>query len=101
MERPTKQHQQVVKHILRYSKVTIDYGLKYKKNEMENVVIGYTESYLAKDLNDIRSTTRIAFYLNENLVTRNSQKQKCVALSSRKAEFMAATTATCQGIWIC
>ena len=28
------------------------------------------------------------------------QKQRCVALSSYEAEFMAATTGACQGIWL-
>ena len=28
------------------------------------------------------------------------QKQRCVAISSYEAEFMAATTAACQGIWL-
>ena len=42
----------------------------------------------------------MVFYLKENLVTWGSKKQQCVALSSCEAEFMAATTATCQGIWV-
>lgn len=29
------------------------------------------------------------------------QKQMCVALSSCEAEFMAATAAACQGVWLC
>lgn len=29
-----------------------------------------------------------------------SQKQKCVALSSCEAEFMAANAAACQGVWL-
>lgn len=42
----------------------------------------------------------MAFYLNESLVTWVSQKQRCVALSSCEAEFMAATAAACQAIWL-
>lgn len=34
------------------------------------------------------------------MVTWVSQKQKCVPLSSCEAEFMAATAAACQGIWL-
>lgn len=40
------------------------------------------------------------FYLDDNLITWISQKQRCVALSSCEAEFMAATAATCQAIWL-
>lgn len=42
----------------------------------------------------------MVFYLNEFLVTWVSQKQRCVALSSCEAEFMAATAAACQAIWM-
>lgn len=38
--------------------------------------------------------------MNESLITWVSQKQRCVALSSCEAEFMAATAAACQGIWL-
>lgn len=40
------------------------------------------------------------FYLNEGLVIWASQKQRSVALSSYEAEFMAATAAACQAIWL-
>ncbi|KAL8088344.1 hypothetical protein AgCh_038209 [Apium graveolens] len=65
-----------------------------------NVLTGYSDSDLAGNLDDRKSTGAMAFYLNESLVTWVSQKQRCVALSSCEAEFMAATAATCQGIWL-
>lgn len=40
------------------------------------------------------------FYLNERIITWVSQKQRCVALSLCEAEFMAPTSAACQGIWL-
>ena len=42
----------------------------------------------------------MAFYLNESLITWCSQKQKTVALSSYEAEFMAATLAAMQALWL-
>ena len=42
----------------------------------------------------------MAFYLNESLITWCSQKQKTVALSSCEAEFMAATLAAMQALWL-
>lgn len=51
-------------------------------------------------MDDRKSTGGMAFYLNESLITWVSQKQRCVALSSCEAEFMAATAAACQGIWL-
>ena len=47
-----------------------------------------------------KSTTGVLFFLGNNIVTWQSQKQKVVALSSCEAEYIAATTAACQGIWL-
>ena len=93
-------HQNAVKSILRYVQGTIHYGLVYSRNSGNNVLMGYSDSDLAGNLDDRRSIGGVVFYLNECLVTWFSQKQKCVALSSCEVEFMAATVAACQGIWL-
>ncbi|XP_074362843.1 secreted RxLR effector protein 161-like [Apium graveolens] len=100
MERPTVQHQNAVKRILLYVKGTMDLGLVYTADENNNVIIGYSDSDLAGNVEDRKSTGGMVFYLNNNLITWNSQKQRCVALSSCEAEFMAATAASCQAIWL-
>ncbi|KAL7603474.1 hypothetical protein Lser_V15G15914 [Lactuca serriola] len=100
MEKPTSQHLQAVKHILRYIKGTLDFGLRYTKGEENVSLTGYTDSDLANDLDNRRSTGGMAYYVNNSLITWASQKQRCVALSSCEAEFMAATLAACQGIWL-
>lgn len=95
MKKLTSVHLKAVKHILKYVKGTLDYGLIYYKAEEEIVITGYTYSDFARDINDSRSTTGVAFYINENLVTWGSQKQQTVSLSSCEAEFMVATVAAC------
>ncbi|GJS60500.1 zinc finger, CCHC-type containing protein [Tanacetum coccineum] len=47
-----------------------------------------------------RGTTGMVFYYSQNPVTWASQKQQTVALSSCEAEFMAATAAACQALWL-
>lgn len=61
---------------------------------------GFSDSDLAGNIEDRKSTGGMVFYLNESLITWVSQKQRCVALSSCEAEFMAATAAACQGVWL-
>ncbi|KAG6531657.1 hypothetical protein ZIOFF_005473 [Zingiber officinale] len=100
MEKPTSMHHKVVKQILRYLKGTIYFGLAYTKGPQEISIFGYSDSDLAGDLDGRKSTSGMAFYFNESLVSWNSQKQKTVALSSCEAEFMAATTAACQALWL-
>lgn len=100
MEKPTVKHLQAVKGILRYIKGTLNYGLSYAKGDYKVNLTGYSDSDFGKDLVDGKSTGGKAFYMNGNLVTWTSQKQTSVALSSCEAEFMAATMAACQGIWL-
>lgn len=55
------------------------------------------DSDLARDLVDKRSIGGMVFYVNDNLVTWSSQKQRCVALFPCETEWIVAT---CQAIWI-
>ncbi|XP_074377089.1 secreted RxLR effector protein 161-like [Apium graveolens] len=100
MERPTIIHLNAAKRILRYIQGTLNLGLVYTKDGGNNVLTGYSDSDLAGNLDDRRSTGAMVFYLNECLVTWVSQKQRSVALSSCEAEYMVAAAAACQGIWL-
>ncbi|XP_074366345.1 secreted RxLR effector protein 161-like [Apium graveolens] len=100
MERPTELYMNTLKRICRYIKGTIHYGLMYTRGRVNYILSGFSNSDLAGSGDDRKITGGMAFYLDENLITWVSQKQRCVALSSYEAEFMAATTATCQEIWL-
>ncbi|XP_074328332.1 secreted RxLR effector protein 161-like [Apium graveolens] len=100
MEKPTILYQNAAKRILRYIKGTLDFGLIYTRDNKNNMITGYLDSDLAGHVEDRKSTGGMVFYLNESLVTWVSQKQRCVALSSCEAEFIAETAAACQAIWL-
>ncbi|KAL8145519.1 hypothetical protein AgCh_003617 [Apium graveolens] len=100
MEKPTLMHQLAAKRILRYIKGTLNFGLVYTACSGSDSVTGYSDNDLAGHVDDRKSTGGMVFYLNKRLITWSSQKQKSVALSSCEAEFMAATAASCQAIWL-
>ena len=79
---------------------TLEYGLVYSKGTSNYILAGFSDSNLAGDTDNRNSTSDMYFYLNENLITWVSQKQKCVALFSCETEYMTATAAACQGIWL-
>lgn len=97
MERPTILHWKAVKQILRYLKGTVEFGLEYTSGG-DGKLLGFCDSSLADDVDNRRSTSGMVFYVNSNVISWASQKQKSVALSSCEAEFMAATAAACQAL---
>ncbi|XP_048605844.1 secreted RxLR effector protein 161-like [Brassica napus] len=99
MHNPKRSHATVLKQILRYLRGTLSYGLFFKRMGKSELV-GYSDSSHNVDEDDGRSTTGHVFYLNSCPISWCSQKQETVALSSCEAEFMAATEAAKQAIWL-
>jgi len=98
MEEPKASHWAAVKQILRYLSGTVHFGYVYKRQGSTELV-GFSDSDLAGDVHDRKSTSGSVFLLGTSLVTWASQKQRVVALSSYEAEYIASANAACQGIW--
>ena len=62
--------------------------------------MGYSDSDLAGDVNDRKSTSGLIFFLAGGPIAWQSAKQKVVALSSCEAEYIAAAGAACEGVWL-
>jgi hypothetical protein len=100
MENPSVSHWALVKQICRYVQGTLSFGCIYRKGEGEPVLLGYSDSDHAGDINDRKSTSGVIFFLGNNIVSWSSQKQKAVAQSSCEAEYLAAGAAATQGVWL-
>jgi len=100
MERPTVEHQQAVKRILRYVVGILDFGLHFTKAPGTARFVGYCDSDLANDIDTSKSTSGTLFFLGNCLVSWQSIKQKVVALSSCEAEYIATSTAATQALWL-
>ncbi|KAJ0515275.1 putative RNA-directed DNA polymerase [Helianthus annuus] len=99
LQNPKESHYAALKQVLRYLKGTVSHGLKYNRGG-DGKLVGYSDSSHGTDLDDRRGTTGMVFYYAGKLITWASQKQQTVALSSCEAEFLAATSAACQGLWL-
>jgi hypothetical protein len=99
MERPTEIHVAAVKRILRYLKGTTSYGLWYEKGKGDELT-GWSDSDYAGDIDDRRSTSGYVFMIGTKVVSWSSRKQPIVTLSTTEAEFIAAASCACQGIWL-
>ena len=99
MQAPKESHSAALKAILRYLRGTSSLGLFYPRGNTVKL-IGYSDSSHNVDLDDGKSTSGHIFYLGQAPITWSSTKQEIVTLSSCEAEFMAATEAAKQAIWL-
>ena len=69
----------------------------YKKGEKFDL-IGFTDRDYPGDQDDRKSTSCYVFVLCTGVVSWSSRKQKIVTLLTTEAEFVVATTCTCQDV---
>ena len=95
---PSKAHYEVVKWIFKYlrdtSKVCLIFG--GSKPSLE----GYTDSDMAGGLDCKKSTSRYLFTFAGGAISWQSKIQKCVSLSTTKAEYIATTEIGKEMLWM-
>ncbi|RDX66360.1 hypothetical protein CR513_54875, partial [Mucuna pruriens] len=63
-------------------------------------LVGFCDSDFVGDVDDRKSTTGFVFFMGGCAFTWSSKKQVIVTLSTCEAEYVAATSCTCQAIWL-
>jgi hypothetical protein len=99
MVKPTKLFWKAGKHVLRYLKGTSEYGLWYRQTD-EVKLHGFTDADWVGSPTDRKSTSGGIFSIRSTVVSWYSRKQRSVALSSAEAEYMTASQAACEAIWM-
>ena len=97
MMKPRQEHWVATKHVLRYFRGIVEYGLRYL-GDGEVKLQGYTDSYWSSNAVDRKSNSRCCFSLGSTMISRLSKKQTSVVLSSTKAMYMEASTIGCEAI---
>ena len=96
---PGVDHWTTVKNILKYLKRTKDMFLVYG-GDKELVVNGYVDASFDTNPDDSKSQTGYVFLLNGGVVGWCSSKQSVVAGSTREVEYIAASEAANEGVWM-
>ena len=99
-----RDHWQAVKRIMRYVKGTLDKGLVYTGTGTAKptfpLLTGYTDADWAGCQESRRSTTGYVFLLSAAPISWSSRTQPTVALSTAEAEYMSASAATQEALWL-
>lgn len=97
MEKLYSNHWETAKRILKYDKGIIDFGIFYEACSPIKLV-GYSD--LGGSIDDSKSTSGYVFNLGSGAISWSSKKQPIVALSTTGAEYIAASSAGCQIMWL-
>jgi hypothetical protein len=75
-------------------------NIYYPRCPDEAHLVRYSDSDHAGDIDTSKSTSEILFFLGKCLISCQSVKQQVVAMSSCEAEYIAASTALTQALWL-
>ncbi|KAL0394485.1 UNVERIFIED_CONTAM: Retrovirus-related Pol polyprotein from transposon TNT 1-94 [Sesamum latifolium] len=93
-----KAHWGAVKSILKYLKRTKDMFLIYSGSEL--ILEGYSDASFQSDNDDAKSQSDFVFKLNGGVVAWKSFKQDTTADSTTEAEYIAASEAVKEAVWM-
>ena len=77
-----------------------DLGILYKKSNCEINLTAYSDADYAADLQTRRSTSGYIFTIAGGCISWASQRQSLVSLSTTESEYIAATLATKELVWL-
>jgi hypothetical protein len=87
------------KHILRYLRGTITYGLRYTSNG-GLFLHGYADDDWARIVVDRKSTYEYCFSLGSAMISWSIWKQGSISQSTTEAEYIAASDARKEAVWL-
>ena len=97
--KPTSNHWEALKQLLRYLKYTANYCLTLGGTS-DMILQGFADSGFATDHDTGRSPGGFVFYLGKSLICHKSSWFKSVYVSSTEAEIAAIYLATSMALWL-
>jgi hypothetical protein len=103
MSKPGKEHWITIKRVFRYLRGTTSYGLCYQRRPGLDRVLdihGFVDADWTGDLDRRRSTSGYVFNIFGGAISWMSKRQVVVALSTTEVEYMVATHASKEAVWL-
>jgi len=97
LENPGSAHWQASMRVFRYLKGTVDWWLTY--GDREEKLTGWVDADGSQE-EDRRAITGYAFLIDGGAVSWNSKQQELIVLSTTEGEYVAATHAAKEALWL-
>jgi hypothetical protein len=88
-------HLVAAKHVMRYLKGTLDFGLCYT-GDHDFRLIGYTNLDWVGSVSHRKNTSGCCFSLGSTMTSWHNRKQSSIALSTTEAAYIAACSVSCE-----
>ena len=99
MSEPRHRHWVAAKHVLRYLRGSVAFGLRYTSSG--GVLLhGYADSDWVGSSVDWKSTSGYCFSLGSTMIYWSNTKQGSIAQSTTKVEYIAANDASREAVWL-
>ncbi|XP_020690608.1 uncharacterized protein LOC110105440 [Dendrobium catenatum] len=98
MHQPLPQHIYLLKHLLRYIRGTINYGIPITKSNL--MLSSFSDADWAGDPTSRKSTSGYCSFLGDTLISWTVKKQMMVARSSTESEYRALAALTADVVWL-
>jgi hypothetical protein len=98
MSKPTDEHMNAAKQVLKYLLSSHQLGLCF--SEGDEKLLGYCDADYAGDVDKRKSTSGFVFMMNGAAISWASKLQPTVAMSTCEAEFVAAANAAKEALWL-
>ena len=92
-------HWITAKHVLRYVRGTITYGLNYTSSSGV-MLVGYVDSDWAGSAVDHKNTSSYCFSTGSTMISWSNRKQGSIAQSTAKAEYIVASDSCKEVFWL-
>jgi hypothetical protein len=99
MRQPRQTHWIAAKHVLRYLRGAIGYGLRYASS-VDLSLQGYADADWVASAVDIKNTSGCCFTLGSAMVSWCRRKKSSVTLSIAEAEYIALSVAVHEVVWL-
>lgn len=97
----SEEHWNYLKNVLRYLKLTKDFGLKFTKSKTSSICLSaFVDSDFANNIVDRKSVTGFVIKMNNNAVQWKTKKQSVVSLSSAESEYIALSMCTTESLFL-
>jgi hypothetical protein len=96
---PIHEHWIIAKHILRYLRGMLNYGLRYSSNN-DVQLLGFTDSNWVGSADDRHSTFGICFSLGSSMISWDRRKQKYVAHSTAEPKYITTCDVCMEVVWL-